>query len=67
MVICGKYKQQLCPLDLLKNPIVEDLNYWLSRLVDVCNQDGKPYSPRIIHQILSGMQSYILQEPNSTE
>ena len=47
--------QRLCPADLLESPVVEDLNYWLSRFVaEVRNQEGKSYTPRSIHQILSG-------------
>ena len=49
--------ERLCPVDLLENPVAEDLNYWLARFVaEVRNQGGKPYTPRSIHQILCGLQ-----------
>jgi hypothetical protein len=52
--------QKVCPADLLENPVVEDLNYWLARFVaEVRSQDGKPYTPRSIHQILCGLQRYM--------
>ena len=47
--------------DLLENPVVEDLNYWLARFVaEVRNQQGKPYTPQSIHQIVCGLQRYML-------
>ena len=49
--------ERLCPVDLLENPVAEDLNYWLARFVaEVRNQGGKLYTPRSIHQILCGLQ-----------
>ena len=55
--------QRLCPADLLENPVVEDLNYWLSRFVaEVRNQEGKSYTPRSIHQILCGLQRHMLSK-----
>ena len=59
----GSGGQRVCPVDLLENPVVEDLNYWLSRFVaEVRNQEGKPYSPRSIHQILCGLQRHMLHK-----
>ncbi len=45
-----------CPVDLLVKQTPEELNNWLSRfVVEVRRNDGCPYPPRTIHQILSGI------------
>ena len=50
-----------CPEDLLENPNINELNYWIPRLVvKVWNKKGEPYPPRTIHQILAGLQRYML-------
>ena len=50
-----------CPEDLLENPDIHKLNYWISRLVvKVQNKMGEPYPPKDIHQILAGLQRYML-------
>ena len=52
-----------CPRDLLDNPNVAKLNFWLPRFVsEVYKQDGKPYSPKSIHQLLAGLQCYMLDK-----
>ena len=39
--------QPLCPVDLLDNPVVEDLNYWLARFVaEMRNEGGDSLFPR---------------------
>ena len=60
-------EEQGCPKDLLEHPDVEKLNYWLSRFVaEVRNKKGEPYPPRTIHQILAGLQRYMLDKnPNA--
>ena len=57
----------LCPDDLLDDPVPEKLNYWLCRFVsEVRHQDGNPYPPRAINQILAGLQRHILEvSPNT--
>ena len=48
--------EKQCPADLLDNPNVQELNYWLSRFVtEVRKRDGQPYPPRTIQQILAGL------------
>ena len=50
-----------CPEDLLDSGDVSNLNRWISRFVaEVRCQDGEPYPPRTIHQILAGLQRYTL-------
>ncbi len=52
-----------CPEDLLDNPDTQKLNYWLSRFVtEVRRQDGQPYPPRSVHQILAGLQRKMLEK-----
>ena len=55
-----------CPENLLDKPEVEKVNYWMSRFVaEVRNRKGEPYPPRSIHQLLAGLQCYILDKnPN---
>ena len=39
--------ERLCPEDLLENPVMDDLNYWLARFVaEVRNHEGGHYTPR---------------------
>ena len=46
-----------CPGELLNNPDVAILNFWLPRFVsEIRRQDGKPYPPRSTHQLLAGLQ-----------
>ena len=56
-----------CPLDLLKNSDVTQLNFWLSRFVtEVRKKDGTPYPPRSIHLILAALQRIMLENtPNA--
>ena len=56
-----------CPDDLLDDPVPEKLNYWLCRFIsEVRRQDGNPYPPRTINQILAGLQRHILEvSPNT--
>jgi hypothetical protein len=55
--------ERLCPEDLLENPVTDDLDHWLAWfVVELRNQQGRPYAPRSIHQILCGLQHYMLDE-----
>ena len=65
---CAKLKKgekdgSNCPDDLLENAKVAELNHWISRFIaEVRRQDGNSYPPRTIHQILAGLQRYMLQK-----
>ena len=48
-----------CPEDLLDNPDVEKINYWLS--TEVRKADGSEYPPRSINLILAGLQRQMLE------
>ena len=53
--------ERQCHSDILEKAYVEELNYWLSLFVgEIRNKSGKPYSPKSIHQILCGLQRYML-------
>ena len=55
----NKSISELCPEKLLEEPTVENLNYWLSRFViEVRREDGKPYPPASINNILAGLYRY---------
>ena len=50
---------ETCPDDLLESPDVGNLNRWLSRFVVECRrEDGKPYPPSSISNILAGLYRY---------
>ena len=52
-----------CPRDLLETGDVAKLNEWLPLFVsEVRRQDGHPYPPKRIHQILAGLQRYMLEK-----
>ena len=52
-----------CPEDLLEHPVIQELNYWISRFVaEVRNKKGEPYLPRTI---LAGLQMYMLAKTSS--
>ena len=54
--------EKLCPANLLDNPDVQELNYWLSCFVtEVRKKDGQPNPPRTIQQILAGLQRRMLE------
>ena len=56
-----------CPMNLLTSLNVQQLHYWLSRFVtEVRKQDGLPYPPRTIQQILAGLQREMLQHNSNT-
>ena len=63
----SKGDAEKCPKDFLNNPDIQNLNYWLSQIVaEIRKQDGQPYPPRTIHQILAGLQRYMLEkQPNA--
>ena len=47
--------------DLLDNPNVVLLNFWIPQFIaEVRNKKGEPYPPKTIHQILAGMQHRML-------
>ena len=48
-----------CPDNLLEDPSVDALNFWLARfVVEVRREDGKPYPPATINNILAGLYRY---------
>ena len=50
-------------MDLFENPDVLRLNNWLAQFVaKVRRQDGNPYLPKMIHQILAALQRKMLDE-----
>ena len=52
-----------CPMDLFENPDIPRLNNWLARFIaEVRRQDGNPYPPKTIHQILAALQWKMLDE-----
>jgi len=61
MRVFQEWKAERSKGDLLDNPDIQNLNYWLSRFVtEIRKQDGQPYPPRTIHQILAGLQRRLL-------
>ena len=54
-------------MDLLENPVISDLDFWISRFVaDLRHQDRNFYPARTIHQILTGLQRHmLLQNPDA--
>ena len=49
-------KDGKCLKDILDSPKVELLNFWLLHfVVEACCEDGKPYPPATINNILSGL------------
>ena len=55
----NKRVEEQCPETLLEEPTVDNLNYWLSRfVVEVSREDGKPYPPTSINNILAGLYRY---------
>ena len=56
-------QEEKCPSDLLEKPNVSKLNYWLARFVaEVRRQDGNPYPPQTIHQLLAALQRVVLEK-----
>jgi hypothetical protein len=52
------FQDNVCPSDLLSNGKKGDL--WLGRFaIEVRRQDGQPYPPRTIHQLLLGIQRQV--------
>ncbi len=55
--------ERRCPEDLLEKGDIEKLNDWISRFVaEVRNKKGERYPPRSIHQILAGLQRYMVDK-----
>ena len=55
--------KQRHPKYLLEKPEVSLLNFWISRYVaKVQNKRGEPYPPKSIHQLLAGLQQYMLDK-----
>ena len=51
----------------MENPNVFKSNYWLTRIVaEVRRQDGKPYPPKTIHQLLAALQRKMLDKKPDT-
>ena len=56
-------EERNCPDNLLERGNNEELNYWLPRFInEVRRTDGNPYPPRSIHQLLAGLQRYMLKQ-----
>ena len=56
-------EERNCPDNLLETGNNEELNYWLPRFInEVRRTDGNPYPPRSIHQLLAGLQRYMLEQ-----
>ena len=52
-----------CPEDFLEKGDPGDVNKWLARFItEARRQDGAPYPPKTIHQILCGLQRFMLKE-----
>ena len=52
----GEQEDGICLVDLLKSNNVELLNFWLSRfVVEARREDGNPYPPVTIHNLMSGL------------
>ena len=52
----NRSSQGQCPENLLVEPSIQQLNYWLSRfVVEVRREDGKPYPASSISNILAGL------------
>ena len=52
---------EICEANLLDSPDVDSLNFLMSCFVaEVQRQNGKPYPPKTIHQLLAGLQRYCL-------
>ena len=50
-----------CPENLLEEPVVESLNYWLSRfVVEARRDDGKPYPATSLKNILAGLYRHAI-------
>ena len=59
--------EEQCSQDLLENPNIFRLNYWLTRFVaEVRRQDGKLYPPKTIHQLLAVLQRKMLHKKPDT-
>ena len=54
---------EICGANLLDSPDIDSQNFWMPRFVaEVRRQDGKPYPPKTIHQLLAGLQRYMLDK-----
>ena len=57
----GEETDGKCPKDLLESPNVDTLNFWLSRfVVEARREDGNPYPPASINNILAGLYRYTM-------
>ena len=55
----NKVDTDKCPDNLLESPDIHNLNHWLSHFVVECRrEDGKPYPPSSISNILAGLYRY---------
>ena len=55
----NKCVSEQCPENLVTEPTAEYLNYWLSRfVVEIRREDGKPYAPASINNILSALYCF---------
>ena len=52
---------EICGANLLDSPDIDSLNFWMPRFVaEVWRQDGKPYLPKTVHQILLNFKGIYL-------
>ena len=62
---CARNKKctdAVCDPNLLVSPDADSLNFWIPRFVaEVRRQDGEPYPPKTIHQLLAGLQRHMLE------
>lgn len=57
-----KEKLYVVPEDI-NNASVDELNFWLSRFVVECRRDdGKPYPPNSLYNIMAGIQRFLRQK-----
>ena len=55
--------EEVCPDNLFEEADPEKLNHWIPRFInEVVWKDGKPYPPKTIFQILSGLQRHMLDK-----
>ena len=59
----SKCMTEKCPENLFEEPEIGELNRWVSRFItEVRRKDGKPYPPRSVHQLLAGLQRFMLSK-----
>ena len=55
-----------CPSDIIEAGGPDALNHWIPQFIREAQRgDGKPYRPRTIHQLLAGIQRFMLQKDHA--